>query len=67
VETLKEHDPIPLFSNELRSTGLLTDAIDEQLRSDVKAQINDASKRAEARVEPDVATAGMHVYGPEAD
>jgi 2-oxoisovalerate dehydrogenase E1 component alpha subunit len=66
VETLKEHDPIPLFSNELRSTGLLTDAIDEQLRADVKRQINEASTRAEARVEPDVITAGLHVYAPEA-
>jgi 2-oxoisovalerate dehydrogenase E1 component alpha subunit len=62
VEALKERDPITLFGNQLRAWGLLDDEVDTQLRADVKAEVNDASKRAEARPEPDIATAELHVY-----
>jgi 2-oxoisovalerate dehydrogenase E1 component alpha subunit len=62
VEELKQHDPIPLFANRLTAVGLLTPELDEQYRAEVKAEINEASKRAEARPEPDVATAERWVY-----
>ena len=65
VEELKQHDPIPLFASRLAAVGLLTAELDEQYRSEVKAEINEASKRAEARPEPDVATAELHVYAEE--
>jgi 2-oxoisovalerate dehydrogenase E1 component alpha subunit len=65
VEALKEHDPIITFANELRSMGLLTDERDEQLRGEVKAEVNEASKRAEARPDPDPTTAELHVYAEE--
>ena len=66
VDALKEHDPIPLFANRLRDAGLLTDALEEQLRTEIKAEINEASRRAEARPDPDPATAERYVYADEA-
>ena len=65
VESLKQHDPMGLFSNELRSLGVLNDEIDERFRGEVKQEVNDASKRAEARPDPDPATASRFVYAEE--
>jgi 2-oxoisovalerate dehydrogenase E1 component alpha subunit len=62
VEALKENDPITLFGGQLRDWGLLDDERETELRSAAKAEINEASRRAEARPEPDVATAERHVY-----
>ncbi|MEO8251054.1 MAG: thiamine pyrophosphate-dependent dehydrogenase E1 component subunit alpha [Chloroflexota bacterium] len=66
VETLKEQDPILLFGNRLLAAGLLTEARDDELRAEVKAEINAASQRAEARPDPDPATAEQHVYAEDA-
>ncbi len=65
VEALKQHDPIPLFANRLRDAGLLTDAIEERLRTELKAEINEASRLAEARPDPDPATGLLYVYADE--
>jgi 2-oxoisovalerate dehydrogenase E1 component alpha subunit len=65
VEELKQHDPIPLFASRLTAVGLLNPELDEKLRAEVKAEINEASKRAESRPEPDVATAERWVYAEE--
>ena len=62
VEALKERDPIPRFAGELRAIGILTDERDEQIRADVKAEVNDASKRAEARPDPQTSDAHERVY-----
>jgi 2-oxoisovalerate dehydrogenase E1 component alpha subunit len=62
VAQLKENDPIPLFARELRESGILTDEIEERLRAEVKAEVNDASKRAEARPEPTTDDAHDRVY-----
>jgi 2-oxoisovalerate dehydrogenase E1 component alpha subunit len=62
VEHLKELDPIPMFADELRSAGTLTDDVDEAIRAEVKAEINDATKRAEARPEPTTDDAHERVY-----
>jgi 2-oxoisovalerate dehydrogenase E1 component alpha subunit len=62
VEALKERDPIPVFANELRAAGVLTDAREEELRADVKAEVNEASKRAEARPDPVADDAHERVY-----
>jgi 2-oxoisovalerate dehydrogenase E1 component alpha subunit len=67
VEDLKQHDPIPLFASRLTAVGLLTPELEEQYRTEVKAEINEASKRAEARPEPDVAAAERWVYAEEGD
>ncbi len=65
VAALKAQDPISVFGNELRTLGVLNDEIEERLRTEVKAEINEASKRAEARPEPDPATAEIDVYAEE--
>ena len=65
VESLKQHDPRGLFADELRTLGVLTDEVDERLRAEVKQEVNEASKRAEARPDPDPATAGRFVYAEE--
>ena len=62
VEALKERDPIPMFANELRAVGVLTDEIDDRLRAEVKAEVNEASQRAEARPEPSSDDAHERVY-----
>ena len=67
VEELKQHDPIPLFASRLSEVGLLTNELEEQYRAEVKAEINEASKRAEARPEPDVANAERWVYAEGSD
>jgi 2-oxoisovalerate dehydrogenase E1 component alpha subunit len=62
VAALKEQDPILDFGQQLREAGVLTDEIDERLRAEVKDEVNQASKRAEARPSPDPATAERFVY-----
>jgi 2-oxoisovalerate dehydrogenase E1 component alpha subunit len=62
VEQLKEQDPIPRFGAELRQAGVLTDEIEDGLRTEIKAEINEATKRAEARPEPTVDEAHERVY-----
>ena len=62
VEQLKELDPIPMFAAELRAAGTLTDEVDEAIRAEVKAEINEATKRAEARPEPTTDDAHERVY-----
>ena len=63
VEALKGHDPIAIFGNQLRDWGLLNDEREQELRAEAKVGVNEASRRAEARPEPDVQTAHLHVYG----
>jgi 2-oxoisovalerate dehydrogenase E1 component alpha subunit len=62
VEQLKEQDPIPKFAAELREAGVLTDEIDERIRAEVKNEVNEASRRAEARPDPIVDDAHERVY-----
>ena len=62
VDALKERDPIPQFASELRAAGVLTDERDEAIRAEVKAEVNEASKRAEARPEPTSDDAHERVY-----
>jgi 2-oxoisovalerate dehydrogenase E1 component alpha subunit len=62
VEALKEQDPLARFAAQLRSAGILDDEREDVLRAQIKAEVNDASRRAEARPEPDAAQAGRHVY-----
>jgi 2-oxoisovalerate dehydrogenase E1 component alpha subunit len=62
VEHLKEQDPIPMFAAELREAGVLTDEIEESIRVEIKADINEATKSAEARPDPTSDDAHERVY-----
>jgi 2-oxoisovalerate dehydrogenase E1 component alpha subunit len=62
VEHLKEQDPIPMFAAELREAGVLTDEVEESIRVEIKADINEATKSAEARPDPTSDDAHERVY-----
>jgi 2-oxoisovalerate dehydrogenase E1 component subunit alpha len=62
VERLKEQDPIPKFAAELRALDVLSDDRDESIRAEVKAEVNEANKRADARPEPTADDAHERVY-----
>jgi 2-oxoisovalerate dehydrogenase E1 component alpha subunit len=61
VEGLKQQDPLAIFARQLRELEILDDATEDRLRGEVKDEINRATRAAEARPEPDVATAARHV------
>jgi 2-oxoisovalerate dehydrogenase E1 component alpha subunit len=58
----KDRDPLPRFRDELRDAGVLDDAVEERLGTEIKALVEDATDWAEAQPEPDPATAERHVY-----
>jgi 2-oxoisovalerate dehydrogenase E1 component alpha subunit len=62
VAALKERDPLIVFGRELRALGVLTDAAEEALRTEAKAEVNEAARRAESRPEPDPSRAELFVY-----
>jgi 2-oxoisovalerate dehydrogenase E1 component alpha subunit len=62
VAALKEQDPIGVFARQLRESGVLDDEVEERLRNETKAEVNEASKRAEARPDPDTTTAERYVF-----
>ena len=62
VAALTESDPIVAFGRQLRGTGVLTDETEERLRADIKQEVNEANRAAEARPDPDTATAERWVY-----
>jgi 2-oxoisovalerate dehydrogenase E1 component alpha subunit len=61
VEGLKQQDPLAIFARQLRELEILDDVTEDRLRGEVKDEINRATRAAEARPEPDVATAARHV------
>jgi 2-oxoisovalerate dehydrogenase E1 component alpha subunit len=65
VESLKERDPLMHFANQLRELGVLDDETEQRLRAEAKAEVNEASKRAEARPDPDPGTAQRFIYAEE--
>ena len=65
VTALTERDPIAIFGRELREIGLLTDEVEERMRAEIKQEINDASRAAEARPDPDTEAAEKWVYAPD--
>jgi 2-oxoisovalerate dehydrogenase E1 component alpha subunit len=66
MEDLKQHDPLPLFAGELRELGVLDDETESRLQAEIKQEIGEASRRAEARPDPDPSTAERFVYADEA-
>ena len=62
MEDLKRHDPVPLFARDLRDLGVLDDETEARLQAEVKQEIGEASRRAEARPDPDPSTAERFVY-----
>jgi 2-oxoisovalerate dehydrogenase E1 component alpha subunit len=58
----RAHDPLPIFREQLRQAGLLTDQLEASLASEIAALVEDATGFAEAEPDADPATALEHVY-----
>lgn len=61
----KAHDALPIFREQLRNAGILTDQIEAKLKSEITEIVNDATDFAEAEVDPDPATAMKWVYAED--
>ena len=60
----RARDPLPLFRAQLRDAGVLTDEVEDRVRADITAAVDDATTYAEAQPDPDPATATANVYAP---
>jgi 2-oxoisovalerate dehydrogenase E1 component alpha subunit len=63
----RKGDPVPLFRGQLRDAGVLTDAVEERLTTEIKAAVDDATDYAESQPDPDPATATRPVYAEDVD
>jgi 2-oxoisovalerate dehydrogenase E1 component alpha subunit len=61
------HDALPLFREQLREAGILTDVVEAALTAELKAIVEDATDFAEAEPDPDPATALRYVYAEDVD
>ena len=62
IEEARKRDPLILLSGQLRETGLLTDDLDSEVRSEALRIVNEATDTVESAPYPDVADFGEHVY-----
>ena len=60
-------DPLPRFRDELRAAGLLDEATEAALATEVAAAVDDATEFAEASPDPDPATLLRHVHAEPED
>ena len=60
----RARDALPLFRAQLRDAGVLTDEVEDRVRAEITAAVDDATTYAEAQADPDPATATRHVYAP---
>jgi 2-oxoisovalerate dehydrogenase E1 component alpha subunit len=58
----RAHDPLPIFREQLRDAGVLTDELEERLEAEIRAAVEDATDHAEAEPDPDPFTAVDWVY-----
>jgi 2-oxoisovalerate dehydrogenase E1 component alpha subunit len=63
VEAWRRRDPIVLFKNYLAASGLLDDDLDRRIQAQVRAEVDEATDRAEACPYPDISELYTHVYG----
>jgi 2-oxoisovalerate dehydrogenase E1 component alpha subunit len=62
VEEARSRDPLLEFGTYLRGAGLLTEEADEELRAQIKADLDAAITAAWEAADPDPATALRHVF-----
>ena len=60
-------DPLPLFRDQLREAGVLTEEIEARLTAEITAAVDDATEYAESQPDPDPATALRYVYAEDVD
>ena len=59
----RAHDPLPIFREQLRASGVLTPAVEAMLTAEITALVDDATDFAESEPDPDPFTAIDWVYG----
>ena len=62
LEAEKGRDALPMFREELRAAGLLSDEAEAAMVAEARKVVEDATYWAEAQAEPDPATAQQNVY-----
>ena len=58
----KGHDPVPVFREQLRAAGILTDEAEQRIRASIEADVTDATDYAEAQPDPQPSTAMRWVF-----
>ena len=58
----RAQDPLPIFRDQLRAAGVLTEEIEAAMRTEIAGLVEDATDHAEAEPDPDPFTAVDHVY-----
>lgn len=64
VEAWRKQDPIERFKHELLKAGILTEALDAEIREGVAREVDDATEFAEQSPSPPPESALLHVYFP---
>jgi 2-oxoisovalerate dehydrogenase E1 component alpha subunit len=59
---LPEHDPVRVFTAELRERGVLTPTREQEIRARIQLEVDEGTELAEAAPLPDPATATRYVY-----
>jgi 2-oxoisovalerate dehydrogenase E1 component alpha subunit len=59
---LPEHDPVRVFTAELRERGVLTPAREQELRARIQREVDEGTELAEAAPLPDPAASLRGVY-----
>jgi 2-oxoisovalerate dehydrogenase E1 component alpha subunit len=67
VAALRRNDPVARFRRELLERGLLDAAADATLTRELRAEIDEATRYAEAAPEADPGTLMQHVFAPSTD
>ena len=62
----RARDPLPIFREQLREAGVLTDEQEEAMAAEIAALVEDATDFAESEPDADPATALEHVYADDA-
>lgn len=63
----RARDPVPRFRDELRGAGLLDEATEAVIATEVAAAVDDATEVAERAGDPDPSTLSRHVYAEPGD
>jgi TPP-dependent pyruvate/acetoin dehydrogenase alpha subunit len=64
VEAAKMNDPLPRFRRFLAETGVMDDALDQQIQSEIQQEANEALEYAIASPDPDLAEVTTDVRRP---
>jgi pyruvate dehydrogenase E1 component alpha subunit len=64
VEAHRKRDPIAIWSDRLKSEGVIDDAAIEQMDAEATAEVQDAYEFAEQSPDPEVEALFEHVYAP---